>query len=65
MVYSHVQFLSTLLLFYIKKYLIIAETDDVMADMICLKTENFVLSLDFDLYFYQVNPYGQGEKMCK
>ena len=53
MVYSHVQFLSKLFLFYIKKYLIIAETDDVMADTISLKTENLSF-IYFDKYLYQI-----------
>ena len=62
MVYSHVQLVCKLLLFYIKKYLIIAETADVMADTIFLKTEQFSLSLEFGLYLYQINSYGQGKK---
>ena len=44
---------NKLLLYYINKYVIIAETDNVMADTISLKTENLSF-IYLDKYLYQI-----------
>ena len=50
-VYRYVQFVSKFALFYANKYLLIAEPDDVMADTIFLKTEQFSVVSGFRLKF--------------
>ena len=59
MVYRDAQYINKLLLFYINKCLIIAETYDVMADTIFLKLKILVLSLDL------VNILIKSIYMCK
>ena len=51
MVYRDAKYINKLLLFYISKFLIIAETDDVMADTIFLKTDNFSFVFEFGIIF--------------
>jgi hypothetical protein len=65
MVYRDAQYINKLLLFYINICLIIAETYDVMADAIFLKTEDFSFVFGFGLYSYRTNLYVQEKKMCK